>query len=482
MTKSLPLWLKIKNNSYQIIFGIFLAVILYLLYSNIGRDALFDWDEGIYAELGRQIVVTKNLFITFWNGSAWLEKPPGIAWLSGLGIGLAGPSALGARLFMPVMAVYVLYIVYLIGRRLGSPSQGLIAAGVLASLNLFLGRTRAVNTDMALLASITTTILFLLENRPAWWVALSIFGGVWFKGIAGLMSIIIAIPLLLSKSKKYCLLIIGYCLLLILPWHLYTYLKYGSEFTTPYFFEQVLRRATAQIEFHFENRWYYFNYLYENLGLGVLLVAGLGASMSLYKKKNLYLVWWVLAPLAIFTLAKTRLFWYILPIYPALSLLIAVAIGSFQESLTSRKVVSILAVGVLFQAALVTSRSVELTKTTADTPDRIQVAQTLAKGSNDQTLIVLVPPSERLSEALLPDIAKLSSSFRYGGMPSVVYYYQGPVEFYYDVDKFRAIWESSNAPLALISVEDIKHIPGSYVPVVTAKTYLGIQKGVYALR
>ena len=273
-----------------------------------------------------------------------------------------------------------------------------------------------------------------------------------------------------------------FLLILVIPWHLYTYLKYGSEFTTPYFFEQVLRRATAQIEFHFENRWYYFNYLYENLGLGVLLVAGLGASMSLYKKKNLYLIWWALAPLAIFTIAKTRLFWYILPIYPALSLLIAEAIGSFQTTRANRMVVSILAVGVLFQAVLVTSRSVELTKTTADSPDRIQVAQSLASGSKEQTLMVLVPPSERLSEALLPDVAKLSSSFRYGGMPSVVYYYRGPVEFYYDVDKFRAMWDSTDAPLALIFVEDIKLIPGSYVTVATTKTYLGIQKGVYALR
>lgn len=473
----------------KIILGIFLVSISYILYSNLGRDYLFDWDEGIYAELGRQLLLTKNFLISFWNGAPWLEKPPGIAWVSALGIFLAGPTAFGARLLMPLFAVHTLYIVYRIGTHLGGWKHGLIAAGVLATMNLFLGRTRAVNTDMPLLASITTTVLFLLENRPAWWVALSVFGGVWFKGIAGLLSLIIALPLFLTKSKSYLRSTIYYLLIFILPWHLYAYLAYGSDFTTPYFFEQVLRRATAQIEFHFEPRWYYFSYLYENLGLGVLLVAGLGALSLLHKiyygSKDLWLyvtiIWWLIAPLVIFTLAKTRLFWYILPIYPAISLLIAEAIGRWQNSQTSRSVVAILAVGICFQAILASSRSVEIAKVTALVPDRIYIAQELAKLGGD-TLFALVPPSERLAEAFLPQVARLTSSFRYGGMPSVVFYYGGPVQFFYDVDKFRAAWQETLTVIALISTDDLPLLSTNYQILTSTPTYLGIQKGVYALR
>lgn len=470
-------------------FAVFLVAMFFVLSRNLGRDGLFDWDEGIYGELGRQVVLTKNLFTTFWNGAPWLEKPPGIAWASALGIMIAGPSAYGARLLMPLFAIYTLYIVYRIGSHLGSWKHGLIAAGVLASFNLFLGRTRAVNTDMALLASITTTILFLLENRPAWWVALSIFGGVWFKGVAGLLSVIIALPLFLTKSKNYLLKSGVWLLAFILPWHLYVYLKYGKEFLTPYFFEQVVQRATAQIEFHFETRWYYFNYLYENLGIGVLLVSILGGcsiALKLFNKSKdrmlyLTLLWWVVAPLFIFTLAKTRLFWYILPIYPALSLLISEAIGRFEGSKTAKGVVTILAVGILCQSLLVASRSVEWDKTSAPLPDRLIVAQTLGS-LYQKDLAILVPRSERLSEALLPAVARLSSSFRYGGMPSVIFYYGGHINFYYDVDLFRQYWQSNDYPLALISVEDSNLIPEPYQELVSTPTYLGIQKGVYALR
>jgi len=381
----LPKWV----NNLGLFFAISVGLVLYF---RLGRDALFDWDEGIYAELGRQLLLTKNFLVSFWNGSPWLEKPPGVMWVSALGIFFAGETALGARLLMPLFAVYTLYIVYRLGTHLGSWKHGLIATGVLATFNLFLGRTRAVNTDMPLLASITTTILFLLENRPAWWVALAVFGGIWFKGLAGFLSVIIALPLFIGKSKTYLRSMIYYLLIFVVPWHLYAYLKYGSNFTTPYYFEQVVQRVTAQIEFHFESRWYYFTYLYENLGLGVLLISSLGAASLLLRRKSLYILWWVIIPLGIFTLAKTRLFWYILPIYPALALLIAEAIGRWQQSKTSQRVVAILAVGICFQAILLTSRSVEINKLTSPLPDRLHVAQELGK-LHVGSLAILVPPS-----------------------------------------------------------------------------------------
>jgi len=474
------LWPRLKNNFPNLLVFLFLFAVGATLYTNLGRDYLFDWDEGIYAELGRQLLATKNLLISSWNGSVWLEKPPGIAWISALGIALAGPSAFGARLLMPLFSVYTLYIVYRIGKHFGSWQQGLIAAGVLTTFNLFLGRTRAINTDMPLLASITTTILFLLENRPAWWVALAVFGGVWFKGLAGFLSLALAIPLLFQKSKKYWLLVIGDCLLFTLPWHLYAYFAYGSDFTTPYFFEQVLRRATTQIEFHFENRWYYFNYLFENLGLGVILVAGFGAMGTLIKRQHRYLLWWTFVPLVLFTLAKTRLFWYILPLYPALALLISLAITFFVSTKPSKAVITILTLGILLQSILVASRSVELAKQVVPPPDRIKVVQELSVVSQEE-LLVLVPRTERLAEALLPAVARLSSSFRYGGMPSVVFYYQGQVQFFYNVDTFNDYFSTHNNP-ALVSSEDQPLLTPGYTIVSTTPTYLGIRKGIYAFR
>lgn len=464
-----------------------------LLYANLGRDALFDWDEGIYAELGRQVLAKGELFTTWWNGSLWFEKPPGIAWVTGLGIALAGPTSLGARLLMPLFAVYTLYIVYRLGTKLGSWQHGLLAAGLLTTYGLFLGRTRAVNTDMPLLSGIATTILFLVEKRPPLWPALAVTLSIWFKGPAGLLAALIPLPLFLAQSKPYVLRTISYIFALSLPWHLYAYFRYGSDFLNPYLFEQVLRRATYPIEFHMESRWFYFNYLYENLGLGVVVVASLGAMSLLLNMRPvkslshlithhsypLTLLWWVIFPLALFTVAKTRLFWYILPVYPALALLIAAALGRFMVDQKSRLAVGIIAVGVTLQGLLVTSRSVELTRVSAPLSDRLTVAMQLA--GQTSLLAVLVPETERLAEAILPREARLSSSFRYGGMPSVVFYHQGPVQFFYNVDEFREYWDQTDEPTAMLSRDDLDQI-STYKIAVETPTYLGVTKGVYAFR
>ncbi len=457
-----------------------LLIFTFILYLNLGRDALFDWDEGIYAELGAELLATKNLFVSFWDGSVWFEKPPGIAWLSGLGQLLAGHTPLGARLFQPLVASAVLYLVYLIGRRLHSWRTGILAAAILAGFNLFLGRTRAVNTDMPLLLGVTGTVAALLYNKKPILVALIIALSVWFKGPAGLLPILIAFPLFITKSKTYLLHAVSYTLCFILPWHLFAYFAYGDTFLTPYFREQVLTRAITQIEFHFESRWFYFQYLYENLGLGVLLVSGLGAALALKSKKWLP-VWWLVLPLGLFTLAKTRIFWYILPVYPALALLAAYAIDYFATSPRSRQIVTILALLICLQSISTAWRSVEPSKKSVEIPDRLQVASALSPYQAN-TLAVLVPLSERTAEAILPMDQRLSSSFRYGGMPSVVYYYRGHVQFFYNVDEFITYWQSTVNPLALVHQADLARLPSGYRVEKETAEYFGLTKGIYAQR
>lgn len=437
---------------YEIAAGIFITAVTCIFYINLGRDALFDWDEGIYAQLGAELLASGNLFVTTWNAAPWFEKPPGIAWISAAGQALGGHTAFGARLFQPVFAASVLVMVYLIGKKLKSWRTGVMSIAILAGFNLFLGRTRAVNTDMPLLLGLTGTVAALLYGaRPAA-VAAVIAMSVWFKGIAGLLPVLITLPLFMSKGKRYTLSVGLWSLLFILPWHLFVYASYGDIFLTPYLREQVIARAQNPIEFHLESRWFYFRYLYENLGLGVLTVAGLGMGLSLYKKKPL-LAWWVLVPLSIFTVAKTRLFWYILPVYPALSLACAYAVDGVSMNKKARTAVVILAIGMCLQSLSAAWKSVEPEKKTAQIPPRIELAEK-AKDHTVGELMVLVPESERIAEAILPATQRISSSFRYGGNPSLVYYF-GRVRYYYNLDEFRNDWEQSGDPYAIISRKDI---------------------------
>lgn len=472
---------KLKTNWTKIFLVVFLLSTYSALTVNLGRDALFDWDEGIYAELGSELIESGSLLTNSWNYRGWFEKPPGISWLSATGQLLAGRSPYGARLLMPLVSTLTLLMMFLLGKKLKNDRVGMMSAGFLLGFNLFLARTRAVNTDMPLLLGIITTLYLVISDRKAWGVALAVAFSVWFKGLAGLLPLIISLPLLIGKGKKYLTSLTAWCIALIAPWHLYVLTKFGKDFLNPYFFEQVVSRVTTPIEFHLESRWFYLEYLYQNLGLGMVIVLALSLGylgLLFLRSRKLetphILVWWLAIPIIIFTLAKTRLFWYILPVYPALALLLSYYLDSFAKSKTARLVLTILAVGVLAQGLYSAYLSVEPSKLVATVPDRIQVASDLGKSGSD-SLLVLVPPSERLAEAILPESQRISSSFRYGGMPSVVFYYQSPVIFFYNVDEFLESWNSKDEPVAMIAVEDDNLVSNSQA-IVTTDSYLGIRK------
>ncbi len=431
-----------------------------VLYLRLGRDYLFNWDEGIYAQLGVEALKFHHWLTPTWNGQIWLEKPPGIAWLTALGMKLWGIGEFGARFFMPLVAGITLYLTYLIGKKLKDRYLGILASLLLANMNLFLSRARAVNTDGILLAGITATVYLTMIGAAPWLVAFAVALSVFFKGLAGFLSLIIVFPLLINKPKKYLLLVTGYWLLFILPWHLYQLIIHKSAFITPYFKEQVLRRATVPIEFHLESKWYYFRYLYHNLGIGwlFLLITGVilitfriislrqkpTSSLITETRSLITIIWWFLFPLTLFTLAKTRLFWYILPVYPAIALIVAY----FLRFLANGNKWSLIILN-LFSAFYILHTYQHLFNHIEFQRLKSKQPPSLALVSQVKTprLLVLATETERIAKAILPKRQRISSSFRYGGAPNLVFYSRKPVAYFYNINLFKQALLSGNQAL-----------------------------------
>jgi len=440
-----------------------------ILYQRLGRDFLFDWDEGIYAELGAEMLESGDWLIPTWNKEPWLEKPPGIAWVTAGSLALFGHSPFGARAFMPLFAFITLLSTYLIGRKLDRPVTGLIAMSLLSSFYLFLSRARGVNTDGALLAALTGSLALALHRAPPWILALTISLGVMFKGPAGLLTFLFLVPIFLLHHKKYFLLTTGYCLLALIPWHLYAYLKLGDNFLTPYLKEQLLRRVTTPIEFHIENRYFYLNYLWENLKAGVLFVAAVGAALLTreFWLKNrrsdfslLLPLWWFVVTIGVFTFAKTRLFWYVLPVYPAIALMCAYAVTYFLRAPRSRLILVILTIGIIYKSLSLVASSVELNKLASPPSARLETIHYLAGLPEVITGNIYVPKIERVFMEIMPESQRLSSTFRYGGMPNILFYLGKPVRFFYTRDALRQFWdEQKEHPIVMFTKEDFKDIP-----------------------
>lgn len=475
-----------KSQKLANIIGIVAALLITsLLYLRLGRDYLFDWDEGIYAQLGLEMLNTGDIFTPTWGGEAWLEKPPGIAWFSAIGIEIFGKSSFGARSTMPLFAFISLLFLFHIGKKIKDAKTGLIAVFMLVYFDLFLSRSRGVNTDGPLLSTMLASIYLSLSFAHPAIIALTIFAGIWMKGLAGLLTLIVIAPIFVKRINQYAK-VVAFSILYAMPWHLYQYLVQGEKFLLPYLKEQVVQRITTPIEYHIGNRWYYLKYLYENLDVGVIFLALLGSILLLYKfakqkKKDLSTllpIWWAGIILVVFTLAKTKLFWYILPALPAIALLVAYGISSLAVSKKAQQVLSILIFAMAIQSSIKVIRSVEYDKVNVPVPEKIQVATYLKENDLIQRVIVFVPQIERVFFEIMPEDQRISSSFRYGGMPSLLFYLEKPVHFSYTKSDMTTRWDNAERhPYGVFTQADRKEVPPFSEILFETKDYLVAKRG-----
>ena len=82
-----------------------------LYFWRTGSYPLFDPDEPIYAQVGREMAAGGGWLSPHLNGALWFDKPPLFYWLSGLSISLLGANEFAARLPSALAALGVVALV-----------------------------------------------------------------------------------------------------------------------------------------------------------------------------------------------------------------------------------------------------------------------------------------------------------------------------------------------------------------------------------
>lgn len=114
-----------KNQSFKT--SALLAVLGAVFYIPfLGGVHLFDWDEVNFAEISREMLITKEYFRVYVNFVPFWEKPPLFFWLQSLGMDVFGVGEFAARLPNALCGVATLVFVYQAGRRLYDHRFGLI--------------------------------------------------------------------------------------------------------------------------------------------------------------------------------------------------------------------------------------------------------------------------------------------------------------------------------------------------------------------
>ncbi len=318
--------------------GLFLAALL-LFCVALGNVPLRDWDEGIVAQVAREIALGHGDWLhPTLHGTPYLNKPPLVHLLISWMYNLWGIEEWTARFpsaFLTAASVPILYWtgLELFHRR----TPALFSALVYLTLLPVVRHGRLAMLDGTVLCLMILMMGCILRSRRDLRYALGsglAFGFLCLtKGvILGILLGAIAIFFLLwdtprlLKSRFFWLGISLGCVP-VLYWYTAQWTRQGEVFITTNLLNQSLRRIWQPVENHQGNPFYYLFEIFKySLPWLIFWIPGLYFSWQNrhFSWAKLILVWTGVYLLAI-SLMSTKLPWYVLPLYPAFAL----AVGAY---------------------------------------------------------------------------------------------------------------------------------------------------------
>jgi 4-amino-4-deoxy-L-arabinose transferase-like glycosyltransferase len=399
----------------------------------LGHKPLAEWDEGIYAEVSREMLGGVWL-IPHWNGQLWFEKPPLMLWITALFFKFFGVSEFWARAGSALSGVAIIALLHGFLARTRDLLTAWLSTIILLATFGFLHICHVGEMDVLLSLGVCLALIGLSElgrtaADTAWllfWTGFAI--ALMTKGAASIVipltAIVVAIANRWPRRTFGRAFVIGLALFLALtvPWHLAMYLRFGQSFVGEYLGLHVLARATSQIEGHHTHWWYYAVVLLVSAPPFVLLYP---VSMLRGWGRPDLRPWAIFAGIEIlfFTLIQTRLPHYIAPVYPAFSVLTAIWIGDWlQKRWTQPRTYWL---RTLTAAAVIWTVSVVATHSTLKS---LHSADLAGPGLLDNKEADTLLRKSGIEEAPTPDPLLLWRKDRVQSIATVVFYARRPVQ------------------------------------------------------
>lgn len=322
---------------------------------NLGFEDLQAWDEALYA-MRSLAVVRYGAFLDQTryavDGLYSSLHPPLYVWLSSLLVGTVGQSEFVFRFWSALLGAATPFIVYALGTRLANHTTGLFAAllfGVSPFVSFF---SRQGQFDATLTFFLALSLLLLIralesENtRYYLYAGFSIGAALMTKLFVGL-GIIAAFVLwgiMMRRLKEprfrsaLFLLLLGSSV--ALPWHVFMTLAHGDG--DPLFLlkqSALWERVFHGIEGNIKptGPFYFVNQMVVLFPLGVaFFVAGLLRMKSEQHQGWLLIYLWFIVVFGVFTLIRTKLAVYTLPMLVPASLIAARELSSFANGILPR--------------------------------------------------------------------------------------------------------------------------------------------------
>lgn len=312
-----------------------------------------DRDEARFAEATAEMLESGDFVTITFQGEERNKKPAGIHWLQAASVSaFSSPQARAIwayRLPSTLGAVLAALFTYAAGRRLFDARTATIAALLLASAPIVAGEATIAKTDAMLLACAAAALAALVHiiagvvdgERGRWrwpivfWTAIG--AGVLLKGPIILMVVFLAgaafaigrrrLDFLAATRPVSGLLIL---ILMISPWAVAVHEATDGRFFAEAIGADMLAKIGGAQEHHGGPPGYHAFLLFLLFWPAAALIppGAAGAVATRSDWRSLFLLSWIVPSFVVFELTATKLPHYPLPLYPAIALIAARAIGS----------------------------------------------------------------------------------------------------------------------------------------------------------
>ncbi len=329
---------------------ILIAVVIWC--GNLEYRKLSLSDEGRYAEIPRYMAQSGDWLTPRLNGIKYFEKPPLQYWATAAAYRAFGEHNWSARLWPALTGLLGVLLTYFIGARLYGTATGLYSAAVLASSILYAALAHVLTLDMGLAFFLTMALAGLLlaldpradarTNRR--WMHVAAAGcalAVLSKGLIGIVlpGAVITLYVLIKRDfallrKLHLISCTALFLAITAPWFIAVSLA-NPEFAWFFFVHEHFQRYTSTIHQRYQP-WYFFIPI---LLAGILpwLFTLIDAVRQAFKHMDkdtgrfdplFFLLLWTGFIFAFFSASGSKLPSYILPIFPALALIIGARLST----------------------------------------------------------------------------------------------------------------------------------------------------------
>lgn len=306
------------------------AVALYFLYFfGLTRTGLIGPDEPRYAAIGRAMAVTGDWITPRLWGSPWFEKPALLYWMAATGFKLGLGSEWAPRLPVAIASVAFLIYFFAVVRREYGRSAAWYSATILATSAGWLAYSHIAITDLPMSAAFAAAMLAIINETAGTrsFIAAGVLLGVAVLA-KGLVPLVLFVPALWFLWRRWRDLAILFAAAAVVaaPWYVLVTLRNGRPFLDEFFWKHHFGRFLNSALEHQQPFWFYVPVLLAGFFPWTPALLLLVQRRVYQDRRAVFLVAWFAWGFLFFSASRNKLPGYLLPLLPALAVLIGIAL------------------------------------------------------------------------------------------------------------------------------------------------------------